>query len=306
MSDQQQENEITTTQAAPAAPVVSDQVAAPAQASAPKTPTPATAEKAVPATGEEAVPAKPKRTRRAAKPVADGEEVTKPKRRTTRTTRAKRTVAADSSAPISDEVAQARALAQISEAQVVRARRRAAEREAAALTELAAPSLPETSAADQPTEKPAPRTRRRTAAKAEQVAEQVTPELTEASVRSAAGEDASPAEPAAPVEASEVPVVDPALRPHRRGRKPKAFVEAEKAAAAAAAARDAAATAESATAATRPFRMLRLPRPLPPMPSPPTSVPVAAVVLLLSARPRPRCQEGCVRGFRRDDRRCID
>lgn len=266
MSDQQQENEITTTQAAPAAPVASDQVAAPAQASAPETPkaastpTPSAAEKAVPATGEEAVPVKPKRTRRTAKPVADGEEVTKPKRRTTRTTRAKRTVAADSSAPISDEVAQARALAQISEAQVVRARRRAAEREAAALTELAAPSVPETPAAtetpaaDQPTEKPAPRTRRRTAAKAEQVAEQATPELTEASVRSAAGEGTSPAEPAAPVEASEVPVVDPALRPHRRGRKPKAFVEAEKAAAAAAAARDAAATAESATTADAPVQ----------------------------------------------------
>lgn len=260
MSDQQQENEITTTQAAPAAPVASDQVAAPAQTSAPETPKAATAEKAVPATGEEAAPAKPKRTRRTAKLAADGEEVTKPKRRTTRTTRAKRTVVADSSAPISDEVAQARALAQISEAQVVRARRRAAEREAAALTELAAPSVPETPAAtetpvaDQPTEKPAPRTRRRTAAKAEQVADQVTLELTEASVRSAAGEGASPAESAAPVEASEVPVVDPALRPHRRGRKPKAFVEAEKAAAAAAAARDAAATAESATAADAPVQ----------------------------------------------------
>lgn len=266
MSDQQQENEITTTHAAPAAPVASDQVAAPAQASAPETPkaastpTPAAAEKAVPATGEEAAPAKPKRTRRTAKPATDGEEVTKPKRRTTRTTRAKRTVAADSSAPISDEVAQARALAQISEAQVVRARRRAAEREAAALTELAAPSVPETPAAteipvaDQPTEKPVPRTRRRTAAKAEQVADQVTPELTEASVRSAAGEGTLPVEPAAPVEASEVPVVDPALRPHRRGRKPKAFVEAEKAAAAAAAARDAAATAESATAADAPVQ----------------------------------------------------
>lgn len=258
MSDQQQENEITTTQAAPAAPVASDQVAAPAQTSAPETPKAATAEKAVPATGEEAAPAKPKRTRRTAKPAADGEEVTKPKRRTTRTTRAKRTVAADSSAPISDEVAQARALAQISEAQVVRARRRAAEREAAALTELAAPSVPETPAAtetpvaDQPTEKPVPRTRRRTAAKAEQVADQVTPELTEASVRSAAGEGTSPVEPAAPVEASEVPVVDPALRPHRRGRKPKAFVEAEKAAAAAA--RDAAAIAESATAADAPVQ----------------------------------------------------
>lgn len=266
MSDQQQENEITTTQAAPAAPVASDQVAAPAHASAPETPkaastpTPVAAEKAVSATGEEAAPAKPKRTRRAAKPADDGEEVTKPKRRTTRTTRTKRTVAADSSAPISDEVAQARALAQISEAQVVRARRRAAEREAAALTELAAPFVPETPAAtetpvaDQPTEKPVPRTRRRTAAKAEQVADQVTPELAEASVRSAAGEGTSPVEPAAPVEASEVPVVDPALRPHRRGRKPKAFVEAEKAAAAAAAARDAAATAEPATAADAPVQ----------------------------------------------------
>lgn len=258
MSDQQQENEITTTQAAPAAPVASDQVAAPAQASAPETPKAASTP--APATGEEAAPAKPKLTRRTAKPAADGEEVTKPKRRTMRTTRAKRTVAADSSAPISDEVAQARALAQISEAQVVRARRRAAEREAAALTELAAPSVPETPAAietpaaDLPTEKPAPRTRRRTAAKAEQVAEQVTPELTEASLRSAAGEGASPAEPAAPVEASEVPVVDPALRPHRRGRKPKAFVEAEKAAAAAAAARDAAATAKSSTAADAPVQ----------------------------------------------------
>lgn len=210
----------------------------------------------MPATGEEAAPAKPKRTRRTVKPATDGEEVTKPKRRTTRTTRAKRTVAADSSAPISDEVAQARALAQISEAQVVRARRRAAEREAAALTELAAPSVPETPAAtetpvaDQPTEKPVPRTRRRTAAKADQV----TPELTEASVRSAAGEGTLPVEPAAPVESSEVPVVDPALRPHRRGRKPKAFVEAEKAAAAAVAARDAAATAESATAADAPVQ----------------------------------------------------
>lgn len=214
---------------------------------------PVAAEKAVPATGEEAAPAKPKRTRRTTKPATDGEEATKPKRRTTRTTRAKRTVAADSSAPISDEVAQARALAQISEAQVVRARRRAAEREAAALTELAAPSVPETPAADLPTEKPAPRTRRRTAAKAEQVAEQVAPELTEASVRSAAGEGTLPVEPAAPVEANEVPVVDPALRPHRRGRKPKAFVEAEKAAAAAAA-RDAAATAESATAADAPVQ----------------------------------------------------
>ena len=270
MSDQQQENEITTAQTAPAAPVASDQVVmpAPVQASVPEapkaapTPAPASAEKVAPVAGEgvapaaeeDAAPVKPKRTRRAPKPAAAGEETAKPKRRVTRATRTKHTVA-DSSAPISDEVAQARALAQISEAQVVRARRRAAEREVAALTEFAAPVVSEAPAAaeapvaGQPTEKPAPRTRRRTAAKAEQVAEQVAPEPTEASVRSAAGEGTSPVEPAAPVEASEVPVVDPALRPHRRGRKPKAFIEAEKAAAAAAAARDAAAAAESATAA---------------------------------------------------------
>ena len=222
---------------------------APAQVSAPEAPkaVPAAAsaagEKAVPvasSAGEDAAPAKPKRTRRVAKPVADGEETAKPKRRTTRATRAKHTVA-DSSAPISDEVAQARALAQISEAQVVRARRRAAEREAAALTELAAPVVSEAAAATeapvagQPAEKPAPRTRRR-ATKSQLDAEQAAQESGEAPARSVVGEGAQPSESAAPAEANEVPVVDPALRPHRRGRKPKAFVEAEKAAAAAAAA----------------------------------------------------------------------
>ena len=242
---------------------------APVQASVPEapkaasTPTPASAEKVAPATGEGVAPAaeedpapvKPKRTRRVAKSVTDGEEAAKPKRRTTRVTRTKRTVA-DSSAPISDEVAQARALAQISEAQVVRARRRAAEREAAALTELAAPVVSEApvaaeaTVAGQPTEKPAPRTRRR-AAKSQQDAEQVAQESGEALTRSAVGEGAQPSESATPVEANEVPVVDPALRPHRRGRKPKAFVEAEKAAAAAAAAaaQDAAMTAAPAPVA---------------------------------------------------------
>lgn len=237
---------------------------APVQASVPEapkaasTPAPASAEKVAPAAGEgvaptaeeDAVPVKPKRTRRAPKSAADGEEAAKPKRRTTRTTRAKRPTAADASTPISDEVAQARALAQISEAQVVRARRRAAEREAAALTELAAPVVSEAPVAaeapvaGQPTEKPAPRTRRR-AAKSQQDAEQVAQESGEALTRSAVGEGAQPSESATPAETNEVPVVDPALRPHRRGRKPKAFVEAEKAAAAAAAAaaQDAAMTA---------------------------------------------------------------
>lgn len=241
------------------------QVSDPEAPKAASTPAPASAEKVAPAAGggaapaaeEDAAPVKPKRTRRVAKPAADGEEAAKPKRRTTRTTRAKRPVAADASAPISDEVAQARALAQISEAQVVRARRRAAEREAAALTELAAPvvseapAATETPVAGQPTEKPAPRTRRR-AAKSQQDAERAAQESGEAPVRSAVGEGAQPSESATPAEAGEAPVVDPALRPHRRGRKPKAFVEAEKAAAAAAAAQDAAMTAALAPVADAP------------------------------------------------------
>ena len=278
MSDQQQENEITTT-AAPAAPAALDQVVmpAPVQASAPEaskaasTPAPASAEKVAPAAGEgvapaaeeDAAPVKPKRTRRAPKPAADDEDAAKPKRRTTRATRAKRPAAADASAPISDEVAQARALAQISEAQVVRARRRAAEREAAALTELAAPVVSEAPAAnataearvtDQSVEKPAARTRRRVATKAKQPVEQGTSDAAEAPTRPVAGESAQSAEPAMPAEANEVPVVDPALRPHRRGRKPKAFVEAEKAAAAAAAAaaQDAVMTAAPAPVADAP------------------------------------------------------
>ena len=189
-----------------------------------------------------------------AKPAVDGEEAAKPRRRTTRTTRAKRPAAADASAPISDEVAQARALAQISEAQVVRARRRAVEREAAALTEFAVPVAPEAPAAneapaaEQMAEKPASRTRRRTTAKTQQPVEQPSPEVAEAPARSAAGEGASSAEP------SEVPAVDPALRPHRRGRKPKAYVEAEKAAAAAAAAQSAALTAEPTATADAPVQ----------------------------------------------------
>ncbi|MDD6443014.1 MAG: hypothetical protein PUF58_01415, partial [Collinsella sp.] len=194
---------------------------------------------------------KPKRTRRVAKPAADGDEAAKPKRRTTRTTRAKRPVSAEVSAPLSDEVAQARALAQISEAQVVRARRRAAERDAAALTELAASSAPEAPSAPAPeqvAEKPAPRTRRRTAAKVQQAAEQVSSDAAETPVRSAAGEDASSAESVVPAEAGGAFVVDPALRPHRRGRKPKAFVEAEKAAAAAASVQDAPAFVEPTAA----------------------------------------------------------
>ena len=229
-----------------------------AQAAAPEAPNAAAS--TAPVASEETALTKPKRTRRVAKSDVDGDEAAKPKRRTTRTTRAKRPVVADVSAPLSDEVAQARALAQISEAQVVRARRRAAEREAAALTELAvpvafeAPAANEAPVAEQSVEKPASRTRRRTATKTQQPAEQLTPDVAEAPARPASGESAPSAEPVASTEANEIPAVDPALRPHRRGRKPKAFVEAEKAAAAAAAAQNAAVTVESAAPADAPVQ----------------------------------------------------
>lgn len=127
-----------------------------------------------------AAPAAPRRRARA---VAESEDVEAPVKRRTRKAKA---AAGDAEVPAATaEVMQARALAQISQASVVRRQRRAAERAAEVL---------------------------------------------------------SAAEPAA--EAQEVkveaPLVDPALRPHRRGRKPKAYVEAEKAAAAALAAQQAA------------------------------------------------------------------
>lgn len=127
-----------------------------------------------------AAPAAPRRRARA---VAESEDVEAPAKRRTRKPKA---AAGDAEVPAATaEVMQARALAQISQASVVRRQRRAAERAAEVL---------------------------------------------------------SAAEPA--VEAQEVkveaPLVDPALRPHRRGRKPKAYVEAEKAAAAALAAQQAA------------------------------------------------------------------
>ena len=124
-----------------------------------------------------AAPAAPRRRARA---VAESEDVEVPAKRRTRKAKA---AAGDAEAPAATaEVMQARALAQISQASVVRRQRRAAERAAEVL---------------------------------------------------------SAAEPA--VDAQEVkveaPLIDPALRPHRRGRKPKAYVEAEERAAAALAAR---------------------------------------------------------------------
>ena len=149
----------------------------------------------------------------ASAPAADGEEV--PRR-----TRARRTAAKSADAgehEVSPEVAQARALAQVSQAQVARKQRRAAE-DALELLEAAASAAETTS---EPAAAEAPkrtRTRKKreaseTAAASAALPEGMTPELLAA-----------------------LPKVDPALRPHRRGRKPKAYVEAERAAAAAAAA----------------------------------------------------------------------
>lgn len=112
----------------------------------------------------------------------ESEPAVKPKRRAR-----KAKTADEAGTPASPEIIQARALAQVSQASVVRRQRRAAERAA----EMVAGEAP--------------------------VAE--APSL---------------------LENPTVPLIDPALRPHRRGRKPKAYIEAEKAAAAALAAQQAA------------------------------------------------------------------
>lgn len=171
---------------------------------------------------------KPRKTTRARRTVkrAEGEDAP---RKTTRTTR-KRTqaeeaapaadAAAAAPAEVSPEVAQARALAQVSQASVVRRQRKAAARAEQAL---------------------------------------VAPDAAEA-------EPSAPKARAAKAQTAEAPAadtiaVDPALRPHRRGRKPKAYLEAEKAAAAAAAL-----AAQEAAAAVG----------APATPAPNTAVPAAA------------------------------
>ena len=173
-------------------------------------------------TSEAALPAKDSAPRRRGrKPKAEAADAAsapsedKPARRT-RTKRAAAKKTEDAS-DVSSEVAQARALAQISQAQVVRRQRQ----EADAAAELIAEPAPKRSRSKK----------------------KVSDE--------ALATDVKAAEPAASA-AVEIPVVDPALRPHRRGRKPKAYVEAERAAAAAAAAlaaqRDADAQASAADA----------------------------------------------------------
>ena len=152
---------------------------------------------------EQAKPAR--RTRKAAAKSADRDDATK-----------------DGAAPVeSDEVRQARALAQISQASVVRRQRRAAERAAEMLASGAADVS--ASAAD----------------KSHAVLKGEKSE----------GEKSAPGTVAPVIVNGQavIPFVDPSLRPHRRGRKPKAYVEAEKAAAAALAAAQAAAQAATGT-----------------------------------------------------------
>ena len=125
----------------------------------------------------------PKPRRRGRKPKAVEEQVEQaPKPRRGRKPKAAKAEAVPEQAP-SAEVAQARALAQISQASVVRRQRRMEERAAEMLASAGSPDS-----------------------------------------------DAAPT----PLDAASL--IDPALRPHRRGRKPKAYIEAERAAAAALAA----------------------------------------------------------------------
>ena len=186
--------------------------------------------------------AKPRSRRKPKAEAAADAGAEKPRARVRRTAKTK---AADANAAASPEVMQARALAQISQASVVRAQRQAAERAA----EMIAPSeasVPEHGVTSEQTSEAAPvqpkRGRKRTVKQAEKPAGAAPSD-------SVAAPDASAAAKAAPADVAPnaegivvpaVPLVDPALRPHRRGRKPKAYVEAEKAAAAALAAQQAA------------------------------------------------------------------
>ena len=188
-------------------------------------------------------------------------EVKKPARRgRPRKSDVEKAAAPARTATESTEVMQARALAQISQASVVRRQRRAAERAAEMLT-----GGFETSAGNAPEPTPAPFVSAPSAvptapkvsvAPSSATGSEAAPVF--APSKKGASSDAKAAE-SKPAEAAQadakpgasalgqitIPFVDPALRPHRRGRKPKAYVEAEKAAAAALAAAQAAARGEA-------------------------------------------------------------
>lgn len=182
-------------------------------------------------------------------PEASSEE-SRPKR--ARRPRARK--AAEERAPESAEVMQARALAQVSQASVVRRQRQQAERAAELLAQAGergdADEAPASTASDASARRAAAAPAHEAASPASRPADAASAAVESASAaaqpapRRAKGPEA-PQTAEAPVSPEQIviPFVDPALRPHRRGRKPKAYVEAEKAAAAALAAAQAAAQA---------------------------------------------------------------
>ena len=165
----------------------------------------------------------------------DAAAAEKPAPRRTRKPRVKKAAPAAAEGEPSAETLQARALAQISQASVERRQRRIEKRAVEMLAGGDAPAPVEgtgsAGVADATEEKPV--AVRRTAARKKPA----RAASADAPVSDGAPSAAEPAPPAstdeAPAPAIEIPFVDPALRPNRRGRKPKAYVEAERAAAAA-------------------------------------------------------------------------
>ncbi|MFR3274443.1 MAG: transcription termination factor Rho [Collinsella phocaeensis] len=157
---------------------------------------------------------KPARRRRAAAH-ADGPEAVRPARESVDVSTDRLQAAATKESKTASVAAEAPVRAAASEAP------------AAEVSQSVAPSVP-SDAADAP--KPEKKSRRRTRKTADDGQSPDAP----------APAEAAPAAPGVALGPDGVPVIDPALRPHRRGRKPKAYVEAERAAAALAARADAA------------------------------------------------------------------
>ncbi|WP_370551420.1 Rho termination factor N-terminal domain-containing protein, partial [Collinsella sp. D33t1_170424_A12] len=174
----------------------------------------------------------------AADPVReDAAAAEKPAPKRTRKPRVKKAAPAAAESEPSAETLQARALAQISQASVERRQRRIEKRAVEMLAggDAPAPVADTGSAGDADATEEKPVAARRTAAR-KKPARTASADAPVSDGAPSAAEPAAPAstdEVPAPAPAIEIPFVDPALRPNRRGRKPKAYVEAERAAAAA-------------------------------------------------------------------------